>query len=295
MYNKQLDTFLKAAELGSFSRAAEALYITPSAVIQQVNALEGDLGVALFSRTRRGVSLTAAGELLQREGEKLVAQDRDLRRRLQELWENPRREVCVGTTLLYQCRHIYKWWTQFTMEHKNVSIRIKNLQDTEDPKELEDVDFIEGVYYKNEFRKTMDFLEVEKVPVGHALWKEHPLAKKRILRYEDMVGQTLVTLSGASHVQLVGFLREKAREHGITILPVERYDLSVLSMCIAQGYLLQLPLSGEDICSELVTIPCDWDYTLPRGLFYKKDPTPAAAEFLSFVKERLREETLSLL
>ena len=40
MYNHQLDTFIRVAELKSFSKAAEALYITPSAVIQQVNALE---------------------------------------------------------------------------------------------------------------------------------------------------------------------------------------------------------------------------------------------------------------
>ena len=58
MYNRQLDVFVKAAELGSFSKAAEALYITPSAVIQQVNGLEERLGVKLFDRSRRGIVLT---------------------------------------------------------------------------------------------------------------------------------------------------------------------------------------------------------------------------------------------
>ena len=68
MYNRQLDTFLKVAELGSFSKAAEALYITPSAVIQQINNLEQSLQVNLFIRTKRGTHLTPAGEYLQQSG-----------------------------------------------------------------------------------------------------------------------------------------------------------------------------------------------------------------------------------
>ena len=44
MYNTQLDTFLKVAELGSFNKAADALYITPPAVTKQINLLEEDYG-----------------------------------------------------------------------------------------------------------------------------------------------------------------------------------------------------------------------------------------------------------
>ena len=40
MYNPQLDTFIKVAESGSFSKAAQALFITPTAVIKQMNLLE---------------------------------------------------------------------------------------------------------------------------------------------------------------------------------------------------------------------------------------------------------------
>ena len=39
MYNPQLDTFIKVAECSSFSKAAQALFITPTAVIKQMNLL----------------------------------------------------------------------------------------------------------------------------------------------------------------------------------------------------------------------------------------------------------------
>ncbi|WP_244660689.1 helix-turn-helix domain-containing protein, partial [Lactobacillus nasalidis] len=44
LYDPHLDIFLQAAELGSFSKAAEANYITPSAVIKQIDLLEARLG-----------------------------------------------------------------------------------------------------------------------------------------------------------------------------------------------------------------------------------------------------------
>lgn len=47
LYNTQLETFLKVAESGSFSKTAELLYITPPAVTKQINLLEEDLGLTL--------------------------------------------------------------------------------------------------------------------------------------------------------------------------------------------------------------------------------------------------------
>ena len=50
MYNPQLDTFVTVAERGSFTKAAEELCITPTAVIKQINLLESKLGLKLFGK-----------------------------------------------------------------------------------------------------------------------------------------------------------------------------------------------------------------------------------------------------
>lgn len=55
MYDPHLETFLKTADAGSFSRAAAQAYISPTAVIKQINALEKDLGVRLFDRSHNGL------------------------------------------------------------------------------------------------------------------------------------------------------------------------------------------------------------------------------------------------
>ena len=50
MYNPQLETFLCVAESGSFNKAAERMYISPPAVIKQINLLESSLDLQLFIR-----------------------------------------------------------------------------------------------------------------------------------------------------------------------------------------------------------------------------------------------------
>ncbi len=47
MYNPQLDTFIRVAEAGSFSKAAQESFITPTAVIKQMNLLESRQGLTL--------------------------------------------------------------------------------------------------------------------------------------------------------------------------------------------------------------------------------------------------------
>ena len=49
MYNPQLDTFLCVVEAGSFSKAAEQLYISAPAVIKQINSLEASLGMSFLT------------------------------------------------------------------------------------------------------------------------------------------------------------------------------------------------------------------------------------------------------
>lgn len=80
MYDRQLLTFVRVAETGSLTQAAEKLYITPAAVMKQMNALEARLELRLIERSNQGVRLTRAGEYLYGEALKLIASPRAMRR-----------------------------------------------------------------------------------------------------------------------------------------------------------------------------------------------------------------------
>lgn len=64
---RQIEGFLLASELRSFSRAAEAMHISQSAFSQLIRELENALGIRLFDRTTRRISMTSAGEAMYRK------------------------------------------------------------------------------------------------------------------------------------------------------------------------------------------------------------------------------------
>lgn len=72
MYNPQLETFICVVEAGSFSKAADKLFISPPAVIKQINSLEASLGLQLFSRTHRGLVVTEAGKSIYNDAKYII-------------------------------------------------------------------------------------------------------------------------------------------------------------------------------------------------------------------------------
>ena len=87
MYNHQLDTFIVVADSGSFNKAAEALFISPPAVIKQINLLEDSLGVRLFTRTHRGLQLTKAGQSVYEDARYIIAYCRESVERAKKEYE----------------------------------------------------------------------------------------------------------------------------------------------------------------------------------------------------------------
>ncbi|MDY2781910.1 MAG: LysR family transcriptional regulator, partial [Candidatus Pseudoruminococcus sp.] len=63
MFNSLLPIFVCVADCGSFNKAAEKMYISPPAIMKQINALEKHLDMKLFDRTNQGIRLTPAGKV----------------------------------------------------------------------------------------------------------------------------------------------------------------------------------------------------------------------------------------
>lgn len=291
MYNHQLDTFIAVARTGSFSKAAQEKFITPSAVIQQINNLESSLKVKLFARTNQGVELTEAGELLYREGRKLISISEDICRQVQALQEREKAELHVGTNLLQKCRLFYELWMRFDGAGKGYTIQMSDVRFG--TRDIEEVDFMEGIRDGEGWQKKKDFLPLATVPIACAVPKKHPLARKKLLTYEDMKSTVLVTIKKGMSQDL-DRLQEDVRSRGIRVVEVDWYSLSVFAGCEVNQYILQTPLCWHDIHPDLVTIPCEWDYSLPYGFHCKKNPSRPAREFIEFVRGLIEREKFSV-
>lgn len=93
---RQLTYFLEISRQGSFLKAAQTLYIAQSALSHQIALLEQELGAVLFHRSRRGVELTQAGEVLQAHAGSILRQVQDARSSIASLTATPAGRVVVG-------------------------------------------------------------------------------------------------------------------------------------------------------------------------------------------------------
>ena len=93
---RRLEIFVRVAELGSFSRAAEALFLTQPTVSEHVRALEDELGVQLLDRLGRGATPTRAGSLLLGYAQRLLALSREAAQAIGQLQGGVSGELLVG-------------------------------------------------------------------------------------------------------------------------------------------------------------------------------------------------------
>ena len=124
MYNLQLETFIVVADLGSFNKAAEALYITPPAVTKQINLLEKDLGLQLFVRTHRGLALTAAGKSLYKDAKYIIQYCKDSVERAKKVMEEKDNMIRIGTSPMTTAAPLLEIWSKVQKKYPEIRVQM---------------------------------------------------------------------------------------------------------------------------------------------------------------------------
>lgn len=113
MYATNLETFIAVADAGSFTRAAEKLYISSTAVIKQINTLEAYLDVPLFERLHRGLLLTEAGKVYYRDAKYMVQYAKDARERARNVMKEKGSVLRIGVSPITPPHIVDDLWEQY--------------------------------------------------------------------------------------------------------------------------------------------------------------------------------------
>jgi DNA-binding transcriptional LysR family regulator len=97
---RQLEVFVRVAELGSFSKAADALFLTQPTVSEHIRALEEEVGVRLLDRLGRGTAPTKAGQLLLSHAHRLLQLHKETRQALEQFRGRMSGELVVGASTI---------------------------------------------------------------------------------------------------------------------------------------------------------------------------------------------------
>ena len=288
MYNHQLDTFIKTADLGSFGKAGEAMYISSTAVIQQINLLENLCGFKLFVRSNHGVKLTPAGKSLYEDAKTLIHFSKDALGKARLLAESSESTLRIGTSLLYKCRMLPDLWPKVNEIQPDLKIEIRPMKEYENRTTVFsrlgiDFDLFEGIY-ASAWKGSCQFLELSRTPLCCAVSRNHRLANASELSMQDLSGEVLVMPVKGVSEELDTFREEIIRNHPSTkIIDSDYYGVDTFALCEMNSYVLITQPVYEDIHPNLVTVPLQTLYSMPYGLVYAKEPTAATLKFIHAV------------
>ncbi len=180
---KHLRMICALAETGNMTKAGEKLYISQSALSQQLKDIEHKLRVDLFFRTRKKMILTPIGKKLLETAENVIATIEDTELEVAKIVSGDRGELKVGT----QCIFCYKWLPRvmqiFQKKFPNIEFEIGNAYDSVQELEAKQFDLIITAASAPDDKHTyMPLFEDQMVCI---MPKDHPLSTQSYIRFED--------------------------------------------------------------------------------------------------------------
>lgn len=136
----QIRYFLTIAEAGSFTKAAEQLFVSQPSLSAGIKKLEQELDVTLFERGGRRILLTPAGRLFKEKAQSILAEYQSVRQDLEKLKDQP--TLRLGTLHSIRSHNIAEIIGTFHKQHPKITIEICNgyLDDLQTWLECGDVD-----------------------------------------------------------------------------------------------------------------------------------------------------------
>ena len=297
MYNPQLDTFLCVAEAGSFNKAAEKLYISPPAVIKQINLLKENLDLQLFVRTHRGLVLTKAGQSLYQDTKYIIQYCKDSVTRAKNAMQETANVIRIGTSPMTPAQVLVDLWPKLQAYCPNIKFQLIPFDNTpENAREIlgnlgQNIDVVAGIFDETMLNlRRCKGLEISREPICCAVSVHHRLAQKNSLTVQDLYGENLM-LMRRDWSHYVDLLRDDLwKNHPqIHIVDFDFYDVAAFNQCENNNCVLMAVENWRYVHPLLKILPVDWGYTIPFGLLHSPNPSFAVAEFLRAVEKAVKQ------
>ena len=298
MYNPQLETFVCVVEAGSFNKAAERLYISPPAVIKQINLLEENLDIRLFIRTHRGLQRTEAGKSLYQDAKYIIQYCKDSVTRARNAMQESEEIIRIGTSMMTPAQILVDLWPRLQEYCPDIKFRLVPFENTpENAREIlgnlgQNIDVVAGIFDETMLQlRRCAGLEISRESICCAVSIHHRLAVKERLTVNDLHGETLM-LMRRNWSHYVDMLRDDLRENHpeISIEDFDFYDVTAFNKCENNNCVLMAIENWKYVHPLLKILPVDWGYTIPFGLLHSPEPSPMVSRFLKAVEKVLVQQ-----
>lgn len=285
MTDQWLRSFIKCADEGSFTKAADKIYISTPALVQQINLMERELGFSVFYRSRKGIKLTSSGEKFY-SVVKEILESYDY-----VVKEGRERENAYQSSLriAYHPNQFPDKWLKIIAAYKkdsNVDIKMYPAHLTNQlqaiQRGLADMCIIAGP--KEEYLQNCGHYKLFDDVLAFCMSEEHPLASKTCMHLEDLKDE--IIHYGKYDYLKVGFddiLKGHCKELHTDF---EAYDISTKLRSVSENMLFVIHYSWEDQYTDMLKVVKS---DIPAGevkVVYRLEKEKEVDELIDYMRKR---------
>ncbi len=231
----QLKLFVDLAEKKNFTQVANENYVTQAAVTLQIRKLESELGVPLFHRTTRAVTLLEAGNRLLPYATQMLKHAEEAKESVRETKTEISGLVRVASVHSVGLYELPPYVKRFLQKYPDVNLRIEYRTSDDIYRELLAGDIDVGIVaYPNEMSRveTRPFTTDE---LAIICMKDHPFAKNRSINLQELEGQNFVQFTEETPTRQA--TDAVLSENGITVnVRTECDNIEILKQMVEIGY-----------------------------------------------------------
>lgn len=291
----KLEVFALVAQEGSFSAAAERLYMTQAAVSQHMRELEAALGTPLFVRGRRGVDLTPSGERLAEYAKRIFALVAEAELAVTDVGNLSKGQLTIGATAGVSAYLLPDWAQPFSVRYPQLTLSVMTHTT---PKVIEvlmthqvELGIVEDSPDVTEDER-IGLVTLQEADQFVVVGRKHVWWGREQVNLSDLDGQMLIARQPGSHARI--WLDKALASHGIqprvsaefdSPESVKRAVMAGVSFTILPDYavnaevelgmLCRIPLTGRPLMRVLNLV---WNKQTPL--------TPMARAFITYLSGR---------
>ncbi|MCR2806006.1 LysR family transcriptional regulator [Paenibacillus soyae] len=284
----QLEIFIAIYETGSFTKAAERLNLSQSAISHSLQALESELGIGLFDRNRREVRITVAGASFLSHAREAINQTRIIEQLASRLTKLETGKIKIGSFPSFTANLLPELLVGFQEKYPSIDylVREGDYYDIAAWVKIREVDVGFSIHPQND----LHFFPLLEDPIYVVMSESHRLAGRSALSIEHIANENYINVSG--YEQLLDMILKAApssvRLNATFDLSNTNSILSVVRAGLAVTLLPHLAIPSES--TGIAALPLTPAFHRSIGLVTRavSAHTPAARTFTEFVLERYR-------
>lgn len=290
MYNKYLEIFIEVADTGSFTKASEKFFISPTAVMKQINNMENDLGLKLIERNHSGASLTKAGKKIYTDCKYIIDYSNKAIQEARQLQNKKNKLITIGTSVICDSRPLMNLWYKVSDKFPEYRIKIVPFESnhtttlTTLKNSSTDFDAIVSPCDSPEWLKNVNFLKLGTYKYTILVPRNHRLAGLKKASLKDLSNETVMTITEGDSKQSQKIYNLLQTNENITIKSIPFfYDINVFNECEENGYVLISLNAWKDVHPSLVNIPLKESIRVDYGIVYPKNPSSDLKDFIEII------------